>query len=89
MGMLEPAPPADMGDEATEPAGEEPKDDFEREAFDFMDDSLPMATRAMALKEAIKLCAEKDYGSATGGGEKPKGDTGLALIFGGEPKKKK
>lgn len=84
--MLDPAPmEGDMGDEATEPKDEEPADDFEREAFDFMDDSLPKATRAMALKEAIKLCAEKDYGS--GGGEKPKGEGGLALIFGG-PKKK-
>jgi hypothetical protein len=87
--MLDPAPDEGMGDEATEPEGEEPADDFEREAFDFMDDSLPKATRAMALKEAIKLCMDKDYGTGGGGSEgKPKGGSGLALIFGGAPKKK-
>jgi hypothetical protein len=75
--------PMGESDEASEPAGEEPKDEFEREAFDFMDDTLTKAERAMALKEAIRICSEGDYGEE-GGEEKPKG--GLALVFG--PKKK-
>jgi hypothetical protein len=77
----------DMGsDESTEPGGEEPADDFEREAFDAMDDSLPKKSRAMALKEAIRMCLEKDEAGGYGGDEgKPK--SGLALIL-GPPKKK-
>jgi hypothetical protein len=78
----------DMGDEATESEGFEPKDDFEREAKDFLDDSLPMETRIDALREAVKLCMDEDYGGGEGGSssgeKKPAG--GLALIFG--PKKK-
>ncbi len=85
------APDTGMGPDpaASDEAGEgayEPKDDFEREAKDFLDDTLPMGDRITALKEAIKICAEKDYGSSgEGGGEKKPG--GLALIF-GSPKKK-
>lgn len=64
----------------------EPKDEFEREAMDAFDDTKPMAERMIALKEAIRICAEKDYASEGSGGEEKKG-SGLALIF-GAPKKK-
>jgi len=63
-----------------------PKDDFEREAVNFLDDSKPMGERVLALKEAIKICAEKDYGGDEGSGGEKKPGGGLALIFG--PKKK-
>lgn len=69
----------------------EPLSDFDREAADVFDDTLPMESRSMALKEAIKLCMKEDYGSSGSvggsepGGEKPK--SGLALIL-GVPKKK-
>lgn len=92
LGALDSGMAPDMGadtgsDEASEPGGYEPKDDFEREAKDFLDDSLPMEERIGALKEAIKICAAKDYGEADGGGaEEKKPAGGLALIFG--PKKK-
>lgn len=63
-----------------------PKDDFEREAVDFLDDSKPMGERVMALREAIRLCSEKDYGSSSSApGKKPALD--IAMVFGG-PKKK-
>ena len=62
----------------------EPKDDFEREAKDFLDDTKPMGERIMALKEAIKICSSEDYGSSGGGEKKPGG--GLALIFGKDKK---
>lgn len=61
----------------------EPADEFEREAADFLDETLPMAQRMMALKEAIKLCAQEDYASPES--EKPAG--GLALVFGDKEKK--
>lgn len=70
-------------------------DEETREIMDFMDDSLPQEERVSALQEAIRLCVEKHVSpdaltGASAGGERPKGDTGLALIFGGgEPKKKK
>lgn len=63
----------------------EPKDEFEREAMDFMDEEMPMASRMMALREAIKLCTASDYGAKPGGAEKP--PAGLALVFGGKEKK--
>ncbi len=64
----------------------EPADEFEREAADFLDESLPMASRMMALKEAIKLCAEEDKAGGYGKpSEGPK--TGLALVFGDKEKK--
>lgn len=87
--MLPIGAPEAEGDEASEPEGYEPKDDFEREAKDFLDDSLPMESRIMALKEAIKLCASEDYGGGEGEGGEPSGKKapGLALIF-GAPKKK-
>ena len=83
--------PEDMGDDGSEPEGKEPASDFDREANDVFDTSLPNETRAMALKEAIKLCMSEDYGSKDsgpppGGGE-GKGKSGLALIL-GVPKKK-
>ena len=88
---------AALGDESSElpPLGGEmggaeepfePADEFEREAADFLDDSLPMASRMMALKEAIKLCVEKDEAGGYGKpSEGPK--TGLALVFGDKEKK--
>lgn len=69
----------------------EPADDAEREAMTAFDDTLPMAERMLAFKEAVRLCVEKDEAGGYGGGDKaakPKGDSGLALIFGGAPKKK-
>lgn len=84
-GMGAPEPDADeMGGPPDADADEfTPKDDFEREAVDFLDDSKPMGDRVLALKEAIRICAEKDYGESDE--KKPAG--GLALVFGG-PKKK-
>lgn len=61
----------------------EPADEFEREAVDFLDESMPMASRMMALKEAIRLCVEQDK---AGGYEKPPAE-GLALVFGDKEKK--
>ena len=83
-GDLPPAEPDadDMGGDAYEP-----KDEFEREAMDAFDDTKPMADRMMALKEAIKICSEEDYGSSS---EKPAGKKpglDVVLAFGG-PKKK-
>ena len=65
----------------------EPADEFEREAVDAFDDSLPMASRMLALKEAIRLCVEQDKagGYKAPGGAGPK--TGLALVFGDKEKK--
>lgn len=78
-----------MGDEASEPEGKEPPGDFDREAADVFDDTLPIEARSMALKEAIKLCMKEDYSSSEPGGSeaggKPK--SGLALIL-GVPKKR-
>ncbi len=81
-GDLPPAEPDadDMGGDAYEP-----KDEFEREAMDAFDDTKPMAERMMAFKEAIRICAEKDYGSDEG--PEKKSGSGLALVF-GAPKKK-
>lgn len=64
----------------------EPADEFEREAVDFLDESMPMASRMMALREAIKLCVEQDK---AGGYDKPGAAPaeGLALVFGDKEKK--
>ena len=88
MGMDE--PDADeiggLSDSDTDDFGAyEPKDEFEREAKDFLDDTKPMGERLMALKEAIRICSEKDYGSSSSGSGDKGG--GLAMIF-GAPKKK-
>jgi hypothetical protein len=85
--MGAPEPDAGMSDmDADDPGDYEPKDEFEREAMSAFDDSLPMADRMIALREAIKLCGEEDYGSS----EKPAGKkpgVDVLLAFGG-PKKK-
>ena len=87
---MEPMADEMMGDEGSEPEGKEPASDFDREANDVFDTSLPNETRAMALKEAIKLCMSEDYGDKGSGpspGGEGKGKSGLALIL-GVPKKK-
>jgi hypothetical protein len=90
MGMPEPDADESGGPSDADADNFTPKDDFEREAADFLDDSKPMGERVMALREAIKLCGESDYGSEPGssGGEKKKGGVDLLLAFGG-PKKSK
>lgn len=65
----------------------EPKDEFEREAKDFLDDTKPMGERLLALKEAIKICSEEDYAAESADGPEKKSGSGLALVF-GAPKKK-
>ncbi len=84
-------PMDDMGMGDSEPSGFEPKDDEERAAVEAFPEKTFDENSMAALKEFVRLCAEK----AVGGGysdddEKPpsKGGSGLALIF-GEPKKKK
>jgi hypothetical protein len=76
-----------------EPAGSDPMasaapvDDFTAAIQEAFPDNDWTPERSAAMKEAIRLCVEKDeaggYGPPPGGG---KGDS-LALIF-GEPKKK-
>ena len=68
-----------------------PMDEFEREFADAFDESKPMAERAMAMKEAIRLCVEKDEAGGYGSEPPPRKGKGpeLAIVFGGPEKKRK
>lgn len=68
-----------------EPESSGPLDEFETEIRAAFPDNDWTPERVMAMKEAIKICVEKD--EEGGYGDKPKKDPALALIFGG-PKKK-
>lgn len=67
---------------------DEPLDDFGMAADEALDVSLPPEQRRAALKEAIRLCVEKDEAGEYDEDEKSKGKGGLALIFGAPEKKK-
>ena len=81
-----PPPKFGLGDE--EPSG--PLDEFETEIRAAFPDNDWTPERVMAMKEAIRLCVEKD---AAGGYGKPppkKGDgPDLAIVFGEAEKKRK
>lgn len=54
--------------------------EFDSEASVALDPKAPMGERMMALKEAIRICTEKDYGDK-GGGKKSGGGPGIALLL--------
>lgn len=69
----------------------EPKDDEERAYVDFMDEALPMEERVAAIKEAVRLCVEKQSGgeySGSSGGSSEKKPKDIDLLVFGAPKKK-
>ena len=72
-----------MADE--EEAPDEELDDFSAAISEAFPDQTWDEDRLAAMKEAIRICVEKDQ--AGGYGEKPKEKGGLALIFGPKPKK--
>ena len=86
----EPMDDMDMGSESE---AFEPKDDEERAYVDAFPEKTFTEDTMAALKEAVRLCVEKNMAGEYDSGpseEKPsgKGGGGLALIF-GEPKKKR
>jgi hypothetical protein len=82
----------DMGASMSdEPAAFEPKDDEERAYVEAFPDNAWDENRMAAIKEAVRLCVEKNagggYDEPSGGSDKKPKDIDL-LVF-GAPKKKK
>lgn len=83
------SPDSGIGLMSEKPSG--PMDEFETEIRAAFPDNDWTPERVMAMKEAIRLCLEKDEaGEYGGGGPPPKKGAGpdLAIVFGGPPKKK-
>ncbi len=91
----------DRGQGSMITSDEEEKDvlegsDEEEDAFleTALDETAPPEERRMALKEAIRICVQREAGGEYGAGEgeeKPmmgKGKPDLMMVFGGAPKKK-
>lgn len=67
---------------------DEPLDDFGMAITEAFPDNDWNPERLAAMKEAIRLCVEKDEAGEYDEDEKSKGKGGLALIFGAPEKKK-